>query len=505
MLAMIVLTAFVSLGGTGADAAGITWNLDSSGTLTISGTGDMPEYGYNSLKDEPEVPWYAQKDEIRRVVIEDGVTSIGDYAFLRCSNLTSVTIPDSVERIEQSAFTDCVSLTDLVIPDSVTEVGEYAFSHCNALTSVTLPDSLTSISDHMFSGCRDLKTVILPDSITAIGEAGFSGCPSLTDIVIPDSVTALGDGAFGSCTGLGRIRLPDSVTSIGAGAFENCWELVGVTLPNDVPSVSERLFSGCSKLLTVSIPDGVTSIGENAFWRCSSLRSVSIPASVQTVEAGAFSHCDALTSLYYNGTEQDWGKISIQGDNDSVQSAGRFTGTDRGIPFTDVAPASYYYKAVAWAVDQKITNGTTETTFTPDRTCSQSEILTMLYRAFGSPASSGVSPYTNEGIRPGRYFYDALLWAYEKGIVTDTGLDPYADCCRADVVMYLWRLNGNPAASGQSFGDVPQTAPYSQAVAWAVQEGIVNGISLTEFAPDRTCTRGEIVTFLYRAFVEPLD
>ena len=167
-------------------------------------------------------------------------------------------------------------------------------------------------------------------------------------------------------------------------------------------------------------------------------------------------------------------------------------------PFLDVQPDAYYYDAVEWAMDQNITAGTTASTFSPNDTCTQAQIITFLYRAVGSPALIGKNVYTNSAVTSKQYYYQAMLWAYQNGIVTDADLNPNNDCTRSDVVTYLWRLAGKPSAGSSAFSDVPASADYAQAVAWAVQQGITAGTSKTTFSPNVTCTRGQIVTFLYR-------
>ena len=167
-------------------------------------------------------------------------------------------------------------------------------------------------------------------------------------------------------------------------------------------------------------------------------------------------------------------------------------------PFLDVQPDAYYYDAVEWAMDQNITAGTTASTFSPNNTCTQAQIITFLYRAVGSPTVIGRNVYTNNAVTSKQYYYQAMLWAYQNGIVTDADLNPNNDCTRSDVVTYLWRLAGKPSAGSSAFSDVPASADYAQAVAWAVQQGITAGTSKTTFSPNVTCTRGQIVTFLYR-------
>lgn len=179
--------------------------------------------------------------------------------------------------------------------------------------------------------------------------------------------------------------------------------------------------------------------------------------------------------------------------------AERFAGKNPGVFVARAADSSdIYYDAVEWAMDQNITAGTTASTFSPNDTCTQAQIITFLHRAVGSPAVIGRNVYTNSAVTSKQYYYQAMLWAYQNGIVTDADLNPNNDCTRSDVVTYLWRLAGKPSAGSSAFSDVPASADYAQAVAWAVQQGITAGTSKTTFSPNVTCTRGQIVTFLYR-------
>jgi hypothetical protein len=166
--------------------------------------------------------------------------------------------------------------------------------------------------------------------------------------------------------------------------------------------------------------------------------------------------------------------------------------------FSDVSSGHYAYDAVTWAIDQGITNGTGAGKFSPNLTCTTGQILTFLYRANGSPSASGSS---FSDVSASDYFYAPSCWAKIQGLVSGSKLAPSSPCTRAQVVTYLWQLAGSPAVtSSASFTDVPSSASYAQAVQWAVEQGITNGTSTTTFSPDTTCTRGQIVTFLYRAY-----
>ncbi len=172
----------------------LTWTLDESGLLTISGSGDMEDY-------DTSAPWKTYATIIKSVEIEFGVTSVGSLAFSGCP-ITSVTIPESVMSIGYCAFYDCDSLTSVTIPDSVTSIGDDVFFHCGGLTNVTIGNSVTAVGARAFSQCAALTSVTLPDSVTSIGNSAFYNCSALASVTIPDSVMSIGERAFSGCTAL---------------------------------------------------------------------------------------------------------------------------------------------------------------------------------------------------------------------------------------------------------------------------------------------------------------
>ena len=347
MLALSMMVSFMpiiaSAATSGTCGDNLTWKLDN-GTLTISGTGEMKNYSGNLNQ---SAPWHSNIKSIKSVVIEKGVTNIGDYAFSWCNSLTSITIPNSVISIGRDAFDNCSSLTSITIPNSITSIGYGAFEACSGLTSVTIPNSLTSISDSVFSRCDSLTSITIPNSITSIGSCTFSSCSSLTSIsdsvfsrcdsltsiTIPSSVTSIGTGTFNFCSSLTSIIIPKSITSIGQAVFSNCSSLTNITIPNSVTYIGAYAFSNCSSLTNITIPNSVTFIGEDAFNNCSSLENIkvddknkyyssiggnlynsdktkliqyaigkndktfNIPIGVTSIGKDAFSNCSSLTSI----------------------------------------------------------------------------------------------------------------------------------------------------------------------------------------------------------------
>lgn len=276
---------------------------------------------------------FCECDSLKRMTIPRSVTSIGEETFWFCNGLTSIILPENITSISKSTFAGCHSLASISIPQSVTTIGEGALFGCESLTSITIPDGVTSISDDAFEDCSGLISVTIPEGVTNIGSGAFSGCSSLTSVTIPDSVTSIGKDAFACCISLINITIPKSVTSIGYHAFymvnnviyngslsNSTWgaKCVNGYVENGIvyKDSSKKTFIGCSfaKSGSVSIPNTVEYIDEYAFYGCYTLLSVTIPKSVITIDEGAFFSCDNLKDVYYQGSKEDWEKISI-GEN----------------------------------------------------------------------------------------------------------------------------------------------------------------------------------------------
>lgn len=259
IFSVVISTDMLSVSAT--DNSNIKWSFDSkTGTLTISGTGEMDDYVWSS-----DVPWYRYMRNISSVTINKGITSIGKCAFWGCSSLTSITISSSV-----------------------TTISSWAFNSCSSLTNITIPNSVTSIGKSAFEDCKNLKKIIIPNNVIFIGDAAFWNCFSLEKVDILSSVKTIGKSAFRYCSSLKSVTISNSVTFIDNFAFSYCTSLKSVTIPNSVNSIGKYAFKGCTSLKSITIPKSVTSIGNHAFEDCSNLKDI-----------------------YYEGTKSQWEKLDI--------------------------------------------------------------------------------------------------------------------------------------------------------------------------------------------------
>ncbi len=255
----ISLTAILFVVNFGVIAAQ-TWNNNSKvdyqtailedSTLTISGTGPLS----NSFWDS------AIESQVKQVIIEDELTSIGIAVFDNYTNLTEITIPEGVTSIGNAAFLNCTSLAKITLPQSVKTIGISAFESCTALTGIAIPENVTSIENFVFLYCSNLTSVIIPKSVTSIGSSAFEECINLRSITLPESVASINDYAFLGCISLTEITIPENVKTIEEGVFYNCTGLTKIVLPDSVTTIKSNAFSRCSGITEINIPNGVTSL-----------------------------------------------------------------------------------------------------------------------------------------------------------------------------------------------------------------------------------------------------
>ena len=625
----IFLTVFLLAGlltvpaAAASDSCGesLTWSFDKeTATLTISGSGPMDDFTYAS------VPWILYRLAIQHIIVEDGVTSIGNNAFNTCTAAVDVSLPKELTAIGNNAFFGCSALETITFPEGLATIGSFAFSYCSGLTEITLPDSVKTVGTKAFAACKELTSIQLSAGLEAIENEAFTDCIALTTVTIPESVTKIGQYTFANCEALAEITLPDTLTSIGSGAFSGCSSLQTITLPHSLDTLGSWAFHRCTALESAALPASLTTVPSNCFSQCSALQSITLHAETVVIDPFAFSQCAALTDVYYTGTRAQFAALDVAAGNTALTDAdlhptilckhqlttlegtpanctaaglsegsrcdlcgedivqqtiiapvghvdedsdyrcdvcqtnlctihipevvpakpatctqagktegsrcsrcGRTLTLQSSIPalpheyvdgvctvcgaeepvvlptenpFTDVAEDAYYYNAVLWAVDKPITTGITDTTFCPDAICNRAQAVTFLYRAAGEPAvADAENPFSD--VAEDAYYYNAVLWAVANGITTgtsDTTFSPDSSCSRSQIVTFLYRAADKPAAEAENpFSDVAEDAYYYNAVLWAVANGITTGTSDTAFSPDSNCTRSQIVTFLYRA------
>ena len=248
-----------------------------NGTLTVSGDGAMRDYGSESFfRRQWDDLSLRVRYSITGLVVENGVTHIGNGAFEGLDYLTSVTLPNSLRSIGDGAFSQCSRLTSITLPNGLTSIGDRAFEWCEHLKPVTIPNGVTSIGDSAFAHCHWLKSITIPGSVTSIGAKTFSNCWLLKSVTIPNGVTSIGESAFADCEWLKSVTISGSVKSIGAKAFLKCHRLTSVTIPNGVTSIGDSAFAHCLSLTSVILGNGVKSIGNMAFTNCDDLKSITV-------------------------------------------------------------------------------------------------------------------------------------------------------------------------------------------------------------------------------------
>ncbi len=339
----------------GVCGSNLTWTLDfATCTLIISGTGTMDNYSLSSAS-----PWYIYQSDVKSVVIEESVTSIGDYAFYGCSKLTSAYYPGTLEQWlkvsvgkNNSLFIDSLIIeSDSVRPiylggfcgDNVTYVlyadGELVisgngdmqnfnwysdapwYSKASKIIRVTIGNKVTSIGNCAFGDCSNLINITIGSSVKSIGSYAFYECTNLTNVIIPDNITSICNNAFEYCTKLTKVVIGNGVTNIGNYAFWNCSKLASLTIGNSITNIGFAVFGGCTGLTRVIIPDSVKTISSYAFMSCYNLTSIAIPKSVTYIDAYAFDGCKKINSVYFSGKEVDWGAIGFGYNNNELLNA----------------------------------------------------------------------------------------------------------------------------------------------------------------------------------------
>jgi putative cell wall-binding protein len=333
----LISNAKVSSIGSGQCGDNVTWTLEN-GVLTISGSGDMYNYSYSFGSSTSSAPWSLISNIIKEVKIEDGVTSIGDYAFYNCQNLTKVVIESTVApTIANYTFSGTKDSLKFIVPKDSTGYDSEIWTsypiyekdedgnlsgNCGEDVTWILHDGVLTIlgsgsmydyiviNDYGFVSSSapwylfsdEITEVKIQEEVTSIGNYAFYNCFRLTSITIPDSVTEIGDSAFYCCLSLTNITIPDSVATIGTHAFSTCSNLTSVTISDSVKAIGDYAFAGCTSLRSIKIPASVTSIESWTFVDCSNLTNITISASVTSIGEGAFYGCTSLNKVIMKGS-----------------------------------------------------------------------------------------------------------------------------------------------------------------------------------------------------------
>ena len=464
----------------------IVWQLDRNGVLNVKGSG---EFAGVSL-------WSQFRPMISEIVFSDAITmtEIPASAFLNYTRLTAITLPSGIERI-----------------------GGFSFSNCTALTSITIPDSVTSIGSSAFSGCTALKAVAFLGKKPSVASDAFLNVTAVAyypENLVNDTSWPQGgslDGYGGRLTWrpwytLGNDLLCEHVLTDTVVAPSCSW---GYTLHKCACGYSYR---------SDFEPGSGHDWGDPVYDWADDHSAITATRVCKRDPDHAETENGVVTSTVTKEATYDAeGEITYtatfanpafepQTAVVSLPRLERPTPTPAENPFTDIRESAYYHDPVLWAVANNVTNGTSAATFSPDEGCTRAQVVTFLWRAAGKPdPASSKSPFSD--VKEGAYYYNAVLWAVEKGITNGTSdktFSPDETCTRAQIVTFLWRYEEQPASAGTSnpFADVKPNAYFGSAVLWAVETGITNGTSATTFDPEDTCTRAQVVTFLYRDIVK---
>ncbi len=237
---------------------------------------------------------YLEDELVTDLVVPAWAPSVGNYAFVGCSDIKTVAVTDGVHTLGTYAFADCTGMTEISLPDSVTSLGAYALSGCTSLRSIRLPASLTVTEPYLLAGCTSLETVIFPAGLKTISEATFLNCSSLETATFPTSLTVIGKDAFSGCTSLQKIKMPANLVTVGDGSFRNCVALKRMRFPDKLQRVGAEAFKGCESLEFLYLPATMSSVGLNAF--------------ADT----------ALTTVVYDGTADKWSSVTVAEGNEAL-------------------------------------------------------------------------------------------------------------------------------------------------------------------------------------------
>ena len=436
------------------------------------------------------------------------VRTIGEEAFLNCTALENVVIEGGVEEWNVE-IGDGAGSGSVTMEEGVESIGARAFYGCTKLTRMRLPASVTVIGTHAIGYTDEgLQAGYKLTGYEATAAQTYANANGLTFVPVERASANSGvcgeeinwgfDRENGVLHLVGSGRMYDYAAAECLPWYAFRQEITGVVMGESITSVGEYAFSG-SDLEMIELPASLAWVGKEAFANCAALNAVTFNGDAPVFGVNAFENTTAIA--WYPNWNGTWTSQVLQNYGGTITWMPL-----KGLPFVDVPEDSFYYDPVAWALEKGITTGTDATHFSPNNECQRAAVVTFLWRAAGSPEpESTVNPFLD--VVPSDFYYKAVMWAVEQKITNgldDTHFGPFAFCNRAQVVTFLYRAMGSPAVSGLNnpFTDVASDAWYLGPVLWAVDRGITNGLSATTFGPDSICNRAQIVTFLYRTMAE---
>lgn len=344
LFALLMVLCSMSFAAFAADASeeidggefdtGLKWSLSADGTMTISGTGamkDRDQYTNNAQGQSVLFrPWNDVLDQIKILVIEEGITRVGGQTFMGAVNLKSVVIADSVTEIGFRAFGSCKSLTDITFGSGLRIMKQEVFIRCESLTEMVIPDTVTEVGNHLLAYCTSLTDVTFSRNMTKIADGMFKGDIGLRRIVIPEGITIIQSDAFYGCEKLSEIVLPSTLTSIKTQAFFNCISLTSIDLPEGLESMGNCVFQGCPYLRSVTIPASVTSLA-HTFDSCYGLKSVTFLGHPPTMSSDTFG--SVTITAYYPNNFGTWTDSILQNYGGTVT----WKGYEAELPGGDIA------------------------------------------------------------------------------------------------------------------------------------------------------------------------
>jgi len=533
---LLPTVTFAATSGTCGD--NLTWSFDTkTGTLTVSGTGDMTDY-----RDHNVHPWRPLGDSIKAIVIEEGVTSIGKNAFSMYTFVQSVKLPNTLKSIGQDAFFGGGEFESIAIPASVTKIGSSAFGWCLELKRVEITDlyawckiNADSTEENggrifgedpidLYLNGKLVTDLVIPEGITKIPHSIFATFKSIKTVSIPSSVKSIDHFAFTDCTSLTDVKMSEGITEIGTGAFEDCTKLKNINIPESVTTIETAAFYRCESLRRIALPKSITKIDHSTF-EYSGLRVIYIPKSVTSIIDSSFTYSE-IAHVYYGGNENDKKNIKDLADYCWINNA-NWVYNASGLPdhvytdendktcnlcekvtiidslrvFRDVKADSWYKQYVDYAYSHKFFVGKGYRQFAPNDKITRAEFVQVLASIEGIDTSDRYVKTKFIDAHYDRWYCPAVKWASDNGIVSGVGnglFKPYDPITREQMCVMLLNyakfrgITLEKVEDKAAFADDSKISKWAKAAVYTCQTAdIVNGKGKNTFDPQGTGTRAE--------------